>query len=133
MPRKTKFRTSRVANGTKGGRNAKRNASDSESDQNDEPPTKRNREFTSGTLGFLMTGAILQNIINETSTCSCAKPVYNVDILSYSGFNANLGFFCQCGKQKNVWSGPPEINESILMACKYNGIQNGQIGGFLNI
>ena len=93
MPKKSKKRETLTANGKKGGRNAKRNASDSGSNQNDEPPTKRIREFSNGTSGFLMTGAILQNIIHETSTCSCGTPVYNLDILSYSGFNANLGFF----------------------------------------
>ena len=100
MPKKSKKRQTLTANGKKGGRNAKRNASDSGSDQNEEPPTKRNREFTNGTSGSLMTGAILQNIINETSTCSCAKPVYNVDILSYSGFNTNLGFFASVVNRK---------------------------------
>ena len=121
MVRKTKNQKTRAANGRKGGRpKTKPDPSGSESDESEayEPPTKKARVFINGPSAFLLTVGVLQSILYESTRCTCDRPEYKVDIMSYKGFNTHLGLFCRCGKEKDIWTGPENLNESILMGAK---------------
>ena len=80
---------------------------------------------------FFMTLEVLQCILSGTICRVCKEGTIQVDITSYRIFNTHLLLLCDvCKKENFYWSGPENLNKAVLMAGKFTGIKQGQLGNF---